>query len=194
MRFAPDAVLWAPWFRRDLGFVNADLADDNLLLLQCSPAEYRLAGPSTRVPRQLITDYCRSPELAVWRAQTRFVLVGPEADGDDGPWPFNLPSDRSGLYTIGVEDLDEIVRTQDRGTINVQTLLALKEVCSPTVPDRPIVCPLEHELTQWPRAAWPRHRDPNERLAIRPHPYPGIFWMHAPSPIGLAFISDRLVR
>ena len=75
-RTAPDAVLWAPWLRDGQGIVNADPAAANLLLVQCSTAEYRTTGPSNRVSRRALRQYLDNAYLAPWKDRVRFRRSG----------------------------------------------------------------------------------------------------------------------
>lgn len=183
-RAAPDAVLWAPWLRDGQGILNADPGVTNLLLVQCSTAEYRMAGPSNRVSRAVLWQYVDNPSLAPWKDRVRFVLAGPEADHGDRPWPFNLGHARSGLYSIGVDDLADAVSAQGRGTINTPTLVTLTETNSPRT-GQPMALPFETELRTWPRGALPSPPEPGD---VRPVDFWGrTFYLQRPTPLGIAF-------
>jgi hypothetical protein len=187
-RAAPDAVLWAPWLRDGQGILNADPSVPNLLLVQCSTAEYRNAGPSNRVSRTVLRQYVESPVLTPWKDHLRFVLAGPDADNGERPWPFNLGGDCSGLYSIGVDDLADVVAAQGRGTINTPTLLELAKSTSPRT-GAAVVQPFEAELASWPRGLLPLPPDPIELRRVEWAER--MFVLQRPTPLGIAFVGRR---
>jgi hypothetical protein len=187
-RAAPDAVLWAPWLRDGLGILNADPSLPNLLLVQCSTAEYRNTGPSNRVSRTVLRQYVENPVLTPWKDRVRFVLAGPEADHGERPWPFNLGGESSGLHLIGVDDLADVVAAQGRGTINTPTLLELTESTSPRT-GAAVVQPFEAELASWPRGLLPLAPEPIE--VRRVERAERVFVLQRPTPLGIAFVARR---
>lgn len=194
-RTLPRATLWAPTFHPRDGFGERRQELLGSLLLQCSPAYLRVSGPSTRVSRAQLAAYRDRRTLAPWKHQVRFVLAGAEAAGAQPPWTYETPTDRSGLYVIGVDDLAVLVDRQQRGTISADTLAELSMTPSAHVPGL-CVRPLEDDL----RAGVARHLDARRVEALDPvvehgaeWPYGRfIWWRFGPSPIAVSF--DRASR
>lgn len=189
-RTVPSAVLWPPpTFRPHDGFGPLQPALQHSLLFQCSPAEIRVAGPSTRVSRAQLDAYRELPRLGVWRRRVRFVLPGIDADCLGMPLSDYLLPMRFRLYVVGVDDLADVVDRQQRGTINANTLEELTTCLSEHVPGAR-ARPLEEELTAWKVARC----DPEELIieAIPDHQPAwtrlGFNWLTAPSPIAVALV------
>jgi hypothetical protein len=176
-RTVPDAKLWAPTFHQRNGFGPPEPDSLSSLVLQCSPAEMRNAGPSTRVSRAQLAAYRDELTLAPWSGQVRFVLAG--------LGPGQVPS----LYVVSLHDLAHVVDRQKRGTINNETLTELMGT-----PSRygygATARPLEEELIGW-IAGQPSadvavtlpQTDPDANW-INKRSYP---WFVRPSPIAVSF-------
>jgi hypothetical protein len=115
---SPEASLWASTYRARDGVGVA--AGPGLFLLQCSPAEDRVRGISTKVSRTMLAAYLEDPNLAAWGKRALFVLLGHSAAT---PSAETLPEPL--LWTVPAADLAQIVDSQGRGTINSETLLDL---------------------------------------------------------------------
>ena len=118
---SPEAALWASTYRMTDGIGMSP--DPGSLLLQCSPAENRVKGISTKVSRSMLDTYLEDPNLALWGPQTWFVLVGRSDEtpaSKSGPEPL--------LWAVSPSDLADVVAMQSRGTISAETLVRLVEV------------------------------------------------------------------
>lgn len=185
-RVAPQAVLWSPSFRVADGFgVDADL--DGSLILQCSWAELRAHGPSTRISRTLVETYTACVALAPWQAAIRFILVGRAPES----------ADRVPLFSVGLLDLQALVQRQGRGTVNAMTLNDLQNQPS-LIADRAAAESLDVTLRMWAQ----RHPPAPHSPAGGPEPPrpsgdyrqgPG-FGFHGPSALGVRFPVHRARR
>lgn len=155
-RVVPQAVLWSPSFRHADGF-GSDAELEGSLLLQCSWAQIRRGGPSTRVSRALVETYAACQPLALRHTAVRFVLVG------DGGAPNKFP-----LYTVGLTDIDALVSRQVRGTVDAISLIELQALPSVEV-EGPAAEPLEVTLATWMerRSAAPASQATGERIEYR---------------------------
>ena len=139
-KFAPEAELWAP----SLSELETewDTSHSEGLVLQCSWAEIRRRGPSTRVNRSLVDTYHSITTRGAWIDRVHFVLVGNCANG------------RFDLFLIGLADLIDVVAEQQRGTINADTLHSLRSQPSPHRPSGPRAVPIEAALSGLEGASW----------------------------------------
>lgn len=106
------AGIWGSTFRRVDGVGIQPTSD--LLLLQCSAAERRTWGLSTRVNRQVLATYMANPSLRSWEEHAQFVLPS-VAEGDL----------TVSLWLISAEALAVFAEKQGRCTINDQALAEL---------------------------------------------------------------------
>jgi hypothetical protein len=178
----PNAVLWASTFRPADGLGVRPTKE--LLLLQCSPAERRTWGLSTRINRRTLHTYIQSPHLRAWGDHAQFILA-------------SYPEDVAGaellvkpvLWAISAQKLADFTDKQGRGTVNQEGLEQLISERS--------ACPLGRFLEQW-EAGTP----PLQTVGEVP-PRPGLedsedsgffrFDLNAPTPLGLALGSFRNV-
>lgn len=174
-RSVPTATLWASTFRASDGLGVAPA--ENLLLLQCSPAERRSWGLSTRVSRKMLAAYMESSHLQAWGNRAQFVLASLAQTNDEtgrcqGP----------NLWSVTVQDLTDFTDQQGKGTVNQEALDELSSLG--------VAKPLGDLLERWASMG---------RLAEAFCPIPqremrsfyGSLWFHpfnlsAPSPLGLA--------
>lgn len=130
---APQSRLWAPSYRELEDVANARLPLD--LVLQCSWAESRRKGPSTRINRDLVDTYYFVARQSDSLSSIRFVLLGEERS-------------RLTLFSIGIGDLQELVDAQRRGTVGADTLHTLRHQPSGTRPWEPCAETLHKTLLQ----------------------------------------------
>lgn len=111
----PGAVLWASTYRPADG-VGVSPSPDRLLF-QCSPADERLHGISTRINRKMLASFINEPALQAWGQHAQFILVSVRDDWRD-------PGDRRELelWTISAADLSAFTAERARGTVNGQDL------------------------------------------------------------------------
>ena len=139
-KFAPDAELWAPSIR-ELE-TECDTYRSEELVLQCSWAEIKRRGPSTRVNRALVDTYRSITARGAWSDRVHFVLVG------------NCAAGRFDLFLIGLADLIDVVAEQQRGTINADRLHSLRSQPSSHRPSGPCAVPIEAALSELEEASW----------------------------------------
>ena len=169
---APEALLWASTYRTTDGMGLAPQRDS--ILLQCSPAEDRMRGISTRVSRAMLRTYLDDQNLALWGYQTWFVLVGSEDDGSSDPSaPF--------LWGVPPIELAEVVDKQGRGTISAATLDGLAEAGAAVELGTLLQQKLPHESAL--RGSAPRTAHRAESIAWGGF----IFGLNKPTPLGVAF-------
>jgi hypothetical protein len=108
VRTLPEAQLWSSTFREVDG-VGVPARPD-LLLLQCSAAEDRQGGPSTRVSRATLSFYRENEHLSAWGRNAQFVLVG--SSGSPGEL---LPLGSPQLWSVTVADLGQTTDDYGRG-------------------------------------------------------------------------------
>ncbi len=111
----PKARLWASTYRPNDGIGVS--VEQGLFLLQCSPAEDRTRGISTKVSRTMLAAYLEDPNLASWGEQAQFVLLGNSAAASIA----ETPSEPL-LWTVAAKDLAHVVDDQGRGTIGSEAL------------------------------------------------------------------------
>jgi hypothetical protein len=118
------ARLWAPTLGQLRTFAF-EPHHDSTVLLQCSFADMRASGPSTRVSRAQIAAYLEDPALEGWRESTWFVMVDPDLEpivvGSVVP-NVSLPN----LLAIRLGDVAALISDQGRGTVSADTLRALR--------------------------------------------------------------------
>jgi hypothetical protein len=113
-RVSPEARIWSPRPRR-VDEPDPITGTPSCLLLQCSWAEYRQHGPSTRISRRQVYSYLDAISAGVSASKVRFVLVDmPETDIGS-----------AALYTISLQDLLQLVNQRGRGTVDARTLRTL---------------------------------------------------------------------
>jgi hypothetical protein len=182
-RTLPDAVLWASTYR-DADGIGIDVRPE-LLLLQCSPADTRDAGPSTRVNRATLSVYAHGEHLWAWGRQAQFVLVG--AIPTSGARPTAGPE----LWCIAACDLAEVVESRGRGTIDAVTLenlvssghaRSMPELLRHWVACARSVGPALDARTREPPIHAHTGRHDHEHQFAR---Y-GLFGMNVPTPVGVA--------
>jgi hypothetical protein len=176
-RSAPTATMWASTFRADDGLGVAPA--ENLLLLQCSHAERRSWGLSTRVSRKMLEAYMESPHLRAWGDRAQFVLASVTQTNSDP----NRPQEPS-LWAVGVQDLTDFTDRQGKGTVNHEGLDELIHLGCAKL--------LESLLEESAYRGWlphPNHPPPSriedgfgESLWFHP------FNLSAPNPLGLALM------
>jgi hypothetical protein len=181
----PAASLWAPTYRRHTGF-GID-PQPCLLLFQCSPAQYRIDGPSTRVSRRLLQIYRSHPALVAWHDRTQFVLADPSPD-EYGPHAYSTsPAKRPlpTLWTASVPILADVTDHQDRGTVSAATLRSMASAGE--------AIPLAHTLRTWAETTEQRQthtdsiwRAPLEPTDADPWFWGGLFGVNRPMPLGAA--------
>ncbi len=117
-RALPTAVLWASTYRSEDGVgVPASVSR---LLLQCSPADERVHGISTRVNRTMLAKFVEQPSLRIWADHAQFILVSAR-DLDVA-----VGERRSlELWAIAATDLYEFAADRDRGTVSYEDLISL---------------------------------------------------------------------
>lgn len=115
----PSAILWASTYRPEDGVGVAPSA--SRLLLQCSPADERVHGISTRVNRKMLAKFVEQPNLAAWAGHAQFILVSAE--------DLNAVVGercRLELWAIAALDLHKFVADRGRGTISGEDLSLLR--------------------------------------------------------------------
>jgi hypothetical protein len=113
-RALPAARMWSPRPRL-IDEPDPITGAPSSLLLQCSWAEYRQHGPSTRVSRRQVYSYLEAVAAGLDADKVRFVLVDiPRADVNS-----------TALCTISLQDLHKLIDQRQRGTIDARTLRAL---------------------------------------------------------------------
>jgi hypothetical protein len=164
----PEASFWASTYRAQDGI--GAWPGRGLLLLQCSPAEDRARGISTRVSRTMLATYLEDPNLASWADRALFVLVGERG--------LDSYAEAPSLWTVAAADLCRVVDGQGRGTINAHTLASL------------IGAGVAVELST--RVQTLGLRDGVERVNFRPASTGGHSWgyysfgFNRPTPLGVA--------
>lgn len=111
----PGAVLWASTYRPADG-VGVPPSPDRLLF-QCSPADERLHGISTRINRKMLASFTNEQALQAWGQQAQFILVSARDDWRDLGERRELE-----LWTISAADLSVFVDERMRGTVDGQDL------------------------------------------------------------------------
>jgi hypothetical protein len=115
----PTAILWASTYRPEDGVGVPPSADR--LLLQCSPADERVHGISTRVNRKMLAKFIEQPSLRAWADHAQFILVSAEdLDAAVGE------RCRLELWAITATDLHGFVDDRGRGTVSAYDLDFLK--------------------------------------------------------------------
>lgn len=116
---SPGATLWASTYRMTDGIGMSP--EPGSVLFQCSPAENRVKGISTKVSRSMLGTYLEDPNLALWSRQTWFVLVGASDEGS------STGGQEPSLWAMSPSELSDVVAMQGRGTISSETLAQLSE-------------------------------------------------------------------
>lgn len=167
---APMARLWASTYRPSDG-IGVPVGR-GLFLLQCSPAEDRVRGISTKVSRAMLAAYLEDPNLASWGKQVLFVLLGHSSNtpiAETPPEPL--------LWAVAVPDLVQVVNDQGRGTIGSE---ALRELIGTGLAEE--LHSFVHQATR--RQDWPSPRTP---IAEGRRFWGGDgFGFNKPSPLGIA--------
>jgi hypothetical protein len=114
----PGAVIWASTYRPEDGVGVSPSADR--LLFQCSPADERLHGLSTRVNRKMLARFAADPPLEAWRGHAQFILVAARDDWKDLGERRDL-----GLWAISAACLGVFTDERMRGTVDSQDLKQL---------------------------------------------------------------------
>ena len=117
---SPHASLWASTYRETDGIGFSP--EPGLILIQCSPAEDRVKGISTRVSRSMLYTYLEDPSLAAWGRHAWFVLVG-SGGSDFG----SGGGEQASLWAVPPAELAGVVADQGRGTIGSGALARLVE-------------------------------------------------------------------
>jgi hypothetical protein len=111
----PDAVLWASTYRPTDGVGIRPSA--NRLLFQCSPADERLKGFSTRINRKMLASFTNQAPLRAWGHHAQFILVSARDDWRDIGERRELE-----LWAIAAADLQEFTEDRMRGTVDRRDL------------------------------------------------------------------------
>jgi hypothetical protein len=176
-RSMPTATLWASTFRASDGLGVAPA--ENLLLLQCSPAERRSWGLSMRVSRKMLGAYMESSHLRAWGDRAQFVLAS-LTQTNSGSERCQRPL----LWAVGAQDLTDFTDRQGKGTVNHEGLDELITLgCA-----KPLGSLLEDVAYRGQLVA-PNYSPPSRRESG----FGDSLWFHpfnlsAPSPLGLALV------
>lgn len=111
----PDANLWASTYRPADGVGVSPSADQ--LLFQCSPADERMHGISTRVNRKMLASFTDESPLQAWRQHAQFILVSAR-----DTWRSLGERRDLELWAISAADLRAFTDDRMRGTVNGQDL------------------------------------------------------------------------
>lgn len=177
-RVLPDAVLWASTYRPTDGVGIRPSA--NRLLFQCSPADERLKGISTRINRKMLASFTNEAPLRAWGHHAQFILVSARDEWRDIGERRELE-----LWAIAAADLQEFTEDRMRGTVDRRDLEHLAAAG--------YARPLRELLTLFARkAATPVHLRPesDEIDSGPPSKWEGSFYwgfgMNSPTPVAVA--------